>query len=177
MALLVLAHVDADQRLLVVEQELGERAGRLGLADAGRAEEEEASRSGRFGSCRPARAARTALATAAIASSWPTTRSRSRSSMLISFSTSPSSSRLTGMPVQRLTTSAMSSSSTSSLTSVRPLPPRSRERLLGLRELLLELADLVLAGARRVSQSASQRGLLELVARRVELLLDCGRPC
>ena len=37
----VLAHVDADQRGLVVEQELGERAGGLGLADAGRAEEQE----------------------------------------------------------------------------------------------------------------------------------------
>ena len=35
--LLVLRHVDADHRLLVVEQELGERAGQLGLADAGRA--------------------------------------------------------------------------------------------------------------------------------------------
>ena len=35
--LLVLRHVDADHRLLVVEQELGERARQLGLADAGRA--------------------------------------------------------------------------------------------------------------------------------------------
>ena len=39
--LLVLAHVDADHRLLVVEHELGERAGELRLADAGRAEEDE----------------------------------------------------------------------------------------------------------------------------------------
>ena len=37
----VLAHVDADHRVLVVEQELGERPGELGLADAGRAEEQE----------------------------------------------------------------------------------------------------------------------------------------
>jgi hypothetical protein len=29
----VLGHVDADHRLLVAEQELGERAGELGLAD------------------------------------------------------------------------------------------------------------------------------------------------
>ena len=35
--LLVLGHVDPDHRLLVVEQELGERARQLGLADAGRA--------------------------------------------------------------------------------------------------------------------------------------------
>ena len=41
--LLVLRHVDADHRLLVVEQELGERARELGLADAGRAEEQEAA--------------------------------------------------------------------------------------------------------------------------------------
>ena len=37
----VLGHVDADHRVLGVEHELGERARELGLADAGRAEEEE----------------------------------------------------------------------------------------------------------------------------------------
>ena len=37
----VLRHVDADHRVLRVEHELGERAGQLGLADAGRAEEQE----------------------------------------------------------------------------------------------------------------------------------------
>ncbi len=37
----VLGHVDADHRVLVAEQELGERAGQLGLADARRAEEDE----------------------------------------------------------------------------------------------------------------------------------------
>ena len=41
--LLVLGHVDPDHRLLVVEQELGERPRQLGLADAGRAEEHEAA--------------------------------------------------------------------------------------------------------------------------------------
>ena len=41
--LLVLGHVDADHRLLVVEQELGQRACQLGLADAGRTQEEEAA--------------------------------------------------------------------------------------------------------------------------------------
>ena len=55
--------------------------------------------SGRFGSCRPARARRMALATALIASSWPTTRWCRRSSILSSFWISPSISRLTGMPV------------------------------------------------------------------------------
>ena len=39
--LAVLAHVDAHERLLVVEQVLGERLRELGLADAGRAEEQE----------------------------------------------------------------------------------------------------------------------------------------
>ena len=37
----VLAHVDAGQGLLVVEQELGERPRGLGLADAGGAQEDE----------------------------------------------------------------------------------------------------------------------------------------
>ena len=41
MLLHVLAHVDADHGLLVVEQELGQRAGQLGLADAGGAQEDE----------------------------------------------------------------------------------------------------------------------------------------
>ena len=41
--LLVLAHVDAHHRVLVVEQERGERARQLRLADAGRAEEQEAA--------------------------------------------------------------------------------------------------------------------------------------
>ena len=37
----VLGHVDADHRVLAVEHELRQRAGQLGLADAGRAEEQE----------------------------------------------------------------------------------------------------------------------------------------
>ena len=41
----VLAHVDADHGSFVVEQERGQRLGQLGLADAGRAQEQE--RSGR----------------------------------------------------------------------------------------------------------------------------------
>ena len=39
----VLGHVDADDRLLGVEHELGQRPRQLGLADAGRAEEQEAA--------------------------------------------------------------------------------------------------------------------------------------
>ena len=38
----VLGHVEADQRVVAAEQEVGERARQLGLADAGRAEEHEA---------------------------------------------------------------------------------------------------------------------------------------
>ena len=37
----VLGHVDAHHRVLVVEQEFGERARRLRLSDAGRSEEDE----------------------------------------------------------------------------------------------------------------------------------------
>ena len=70
---------------------------------------------GRFGSDRPARLRRMALATAATASSWPTTRSCSTSSRRTSLLISPSMSRVTGTPVHLATTSAMSSSSTSSL--------------------------------------------------------------
>jgi len=70
---------------------------------------------GRFSGARPARARRTASATARLASSCPMTRCPSRSSMWSSFSISVSSIRVTGIPVQRETTSAMSSASTSSL--------------------------------------------------------------
>ena len=46
----VLRHVDAHHRPLVVEEEVGERARELGLADAGRAEEQErADRAVRIG--------------------------------------------------------------------------------------------------------------------------------
>ena len=41
--LLVFRHVDSDQRMLVVEQELGERTRHLRLAHAGRAQEQEAA--------------------------------------------------------------------------------------------------------------------------------------
>ena len=58
---------------------------------------------GRLGSCRPARARRTAVETASTASPWPTTRLASASSMRSSLSRSPSSMRSTGMPVQRET--------------------------------------------------------------------------
>ena len=67
-----------------------------------------------WGRDRPARLRRMALATARTASSWPTTRACRVSSMRTSLSTSPSSRRVTGTPVQRLTTSATSSASTSS---------------------------------------------------------------
>ncbi len=70
--------------------------------------------SGRFGSFRPARARRTASETAAKASSWPTTRADRASSIFSSFSRSPSSILSTGTPVQRLTTAAICSASTTS---------------------------------------------------------------
>ena len=53
----VLAHVDADHGPLVVEEELGQRPGQLGLADAGRPEEQErADRPVRVGEAGPAAA-------------------------------------------------------------------------------------------------------------------------
>jgi len=69
---------------------------------------------GRFGSFRPARARRTALDTARTASACPTTRSPSLSSMPLRRVRSPSSILSTGMPVQRVTTLAMSRDVTSS---------------------------------------------------------------
>ncbi len=67
---------------------------------------------GRRGSARPARERRMAFETIFTASSWPTTRFDSASSMRSSFSFSPSSIFETGMPVHLETTSAISSSVT-----------------------------------------------------------------
>ncbi len=78
---------------------------------------------GRFGSLSPARARMTASATACTASSWPMTRSCKMESSRSSFSCSPSSSRATGTPVQRATTSAISSAVTSSCTRRGPPLP------------------------------------------------------
>ena len=61
--------------------------------------------------------------------------------MWMSFSVSPSMSRVTGMPVQRLTTSAMSSSSTSSFT-IGSSSAASRSLELGFERRQLAVADL-----------------------------------
>ena len=63
MLLHVLRHVDAHHGLIVVEQEAGQRTRQLGLADA-RGPRNMNEPMGRFGSCRPARARRTAVDTA-----------------------------------------------------------------------------------------------------------------
>ena len=70
---------------------------------------------GRFGSCTPARARRTARDTAPNASSCPTTRFASSASSRAKRLRSESTSRVTGMPVHSATTSATSSAVTSSL--------------------------------------------------------------
>ena len=140
---------------------------------------------GRSGSCRPARERRSAVATASIASSWPTTRSCRRSSMWISFSVSPSSRRLTGMPVQRATTSATSSASTSSLRNTaarrrragsRPSPARTLgARALGrfvLCQLLLQLGDLAVAQLGGALQVGFALGPLGLGPGRLQALLE-----
>ncbi len=67
---------------------------------------------GRRASFSPARARRTARDTARTASSCPTIRACSESSIRSSFSVSSSTSRITGMPVQLDTMSAMSSALT-----------------------------------------------------------------
>jgi len=72
--LLELAHVEADHQVLVAEERLCKRPCELGLADARRAEEEEAA-DRPAGVAEPMHASGwTASAIAATASSWPTTR-------------------------------------------------------------------------------------------------------
>ena len=128
---------------------------------------------GRRGSLSPARARRTASDTASIASSWPITRSWSRSSMWTSFSSSPSIRRVTGIPVQAATISAMSSAVTSSLSSA-PGPWSAAIAASCSAEPLGELAGLAvleLGGASVVGLA------LGLVDPDLELLqLGLGRP-
>ena len=76
---------------------------------------------GLLGSESPARLRRTAAATAATASSWPTTRLWSSASRFLSLSISPCIILDTGTPVHSETTSAISSDVTSSLR----MPPDS----------------------------------------------------
>ncbi len=87
-----------------------------------------------------------------------------------SFSTSPSIRRLTGTPVQAATTSAMSSSSTSSL-SIRLLLLPLGELVVGLRERPLELGDRAELQARRALEVGLALGALQLHAGLLDLAL------
>ena len=115
---------------------------------------------GRFGSCSPARERRSAFETASTASSWPMTRSCRRSSMWISFSTSPSIRRETGMPVHLATTSATSSASTSSLQEARLAAELGGRR--PRRAAALELGDLAVAQLGGALEVGLALGALEL---------------
>src|SRR5215204_358064 len=119
---------------------------------------------GRFGSERPERERRMAFATALIASSCPTTRSCSLSSISSSFSRSPCISLDTGMPVARATTSAISSAPTCVRSSGRL---RFLQLLFQRRQLaVLQLGDLV--------EVALAGELLDLAAQLVDLFLHVG---
>ncbi len=85
---------------------------------------------GRLGSFRPARARRTALEIASMASSCPTMRSCSASSICSRRSDSSWAICVTGMPVHIETTSAMSSAVTCGLSSLRSQPARNWLQLL-----------------------------------------------
>ena len=133
---------------------------------------------GRFGSLSPARERRIAFATTTSASSCPTTRSRSRCSICVSFCTSPSSIFDTGIPVHFDTIRAISSSSTSSFSSRDALPPAFASATLAscdrrqLRQLLLRLRNLAILQLRRALQIALARSLGRLKAHLLQPLLQ-----
>ena len=140
----VLGHIDAHHGFIVVEHELGERSAPVRSCRRRSGPRKMKLPMGRLGSLRPARLRRMALATSDTASFWPITRSCSRSSMWISFWTSPSSMRATGMPVHLATILAISSSSISSLRSAVPDLMASRSWFGGF-EMLLDLGQLAVA--------------------------------
>src|SRR6266850_870905 len=133
--------------------------------------------SGRFGSCMPARARRTAFETAVTASSCPTTRECSCCSILRSFETSPSRSLVTGMPVHFATTSAMSSGVTSSV-SILPVFWRSPSFASARAMSRSMLADLLDRGLLLLPTCAETAALLldvcELALELLETLLAGG---
>jgi hypothetical protein len=147
--------------VLVVEQELGERLGQLGLADAGRAQEHERAD-------RPVRVLQAGARAAhgvgdgVTASSWPTTRLPDRPSMRSSFSRSPSSILSTGTPVQRETT-WRSARRHLFLHQRAASPAVASSPRFG--ELLLELGDHRRRRARRRARGRRALRLLEFVAR------------
>jgi hypothetical protein len=167
-----LGHVDAHHGLLGVEQELGQGLAQLGLADTGRPEEQERAVRA-VGIRQPGARAADGVGHGSTASSWPTTRSCSASSMRSSFSRSPSSIFETGMPVQRETTSAISSSVTLLRSRcVSPLSARLRHA-----QLLLQFRDaavLQLGHARQVAGTARR---LDLQRACSISLLDVRPPC
>ena len=110
----VLAHVDARERLLVVEEEFGERLGELGLADAGGPDEEERAQ-GPVGVGEPGSVAADGVGHGLDRRApGPRPASRGCASRSTYFCASEASILDTGMPVQVETTRAMSSSETSS---------------------------------------------------------------
>ena len=125
---------------------------------------------GRSGSCRPARERRSALDTASTAASWPITRSCRRSSMCTSLAISDSIRRDSGMPVQRATTSATSSSSTSSLRKVRS-DCSSRRRASCSVTSCLQLRDLAVAQLRGTLEVGLALGALGVAVGLLQALL------
>ena len=91
--------------------------------------------------------------------------------MWMSFSTSPSISLETGMPVHLATTSATSSSSTSSLRKVTP-DCGGGQLGLALGELALELGDLAVAQLGRALEVGLALGALGVAVRLLEALLE-----
>ena len=169
-----LGHVDADQVLLGIEQELGERLAELGLADAGRPEEQERA-VGAVGIGKPERERRIASETSRTASSWPTTRLCSASSMCSSLSRSPCIIFDTGMPVARETTSAISSAPTCVRRSCGFFASSLASLRVGLLQLRLELRQLAVLELAHLLPVALAPRLFHLQLDLVDLLLDVLR--
>ena len=172
MLLHVLAHVDAHHGLLVVEEELGQRARGFGFAHARRSEENETEPIGPLADRSSPRAN----------GEWRWRRRSARrpgrpraraaaSSIWTSFFTSPSSMRETGMPVHLLTILAMSSSSTSSF-NMRAHARVAVLRGVQLLQLGFQLRQLAILDLRGALELALAGLLFGLEAQRLDLLLQ-----
>ena len=176
-----LAHVEADQVVLAVEQERGKRLAQLGLAHARRAEEQEgAGRPVRIGQARARAPDGVGDRERSPRPGRPRARAASRS-ICSSLSRSPCISLDTGMPVARATTSAISSAPTIVRSSCGLLGAllaclaglRFLELLLELGQLaVLQLGDLVVVALALPAPRSAKR-----VLSMSSSSTDCAEPC
>jgi hypothetical protein len=167
-AFLVLAHVDARHGVLVVEEDLAQRFRQFGLAHAGGAQEDERA----DGPLLIAHASTVAAHGIGHGAHGFVLTDHALVQFVLQLQSlvrSASSMRVTGTPVQRLTTAAISSTSTSSL--IILLLACIRQFGLGGREFVLGLLHAAVADLGHLAEVAFAFGLCSIELQLLDLVL------